>query len=61
MASCRCPYEFENTGFFCHALGDDQLESSELERVPSPQIDIFADKDRGPKLLVQAFEARCQD
>ena len=30
------------------------------KQMPSPQIDIFAHKDRGPKLLVQAFEARCQ-
>ena len=26
----------------------------------NPQTDIFAHKDSGPKLLVQAFEARCQ-
>ena len=60
MASCRCPDELEDAGFLCHALGDDGLDSSELEAVLNPQIDIFADEDCGPKLLVQAFEARCQ-
>src|ERR1700733_712380 len=60
MASCRIPYEFENAGFLCHALGNDRLEGSELEAVLNPRIDAFAHKNRRPELLVQAFEARSQ-
>ena len=46
LTSCRCPDELENAGFLCHALGNDQLEGSELEAMLSPQIDAFAHKDR---------------
>src|SRR5258708_4915008 len=60
LTSCRCPDELEDVSFLCHALGNDRLEGSKLEAVLSPQIDAFAHKDRGPKLLVQAFEARRQ-
>ena len=51
LASYRCPYEFEDTGFLSHAFGDDRLESSELKEVLNTQIDLFADQDRGPNCL----------
>src|SRR4029077_1779994 len=60
LISCRCPDQLENAGFLCHALGNDRLEGSELETMLSPQIDAFAHKDIGPKLLVQAFQTRRQ-
>src|SRR6476620_6702664 len=55
--SCRCPDEFENTSFACHALGNDGIKSPELEETFDPRVHILTNQDRCPGILVQAFKA----
>ena len=52
------PDEFENSGFFCHALGNDRIKGPEFEEILNPPVHVLADKDRCPGLLVQAFKTR---
>ena len=54
------PTSSKTACFLSHALGQDWFKSLELDTMPGPQIDAFADKDIGPKLFVQAASETCR-
>jgi hypothetical protein len=48
-----CLDKLINAGFLRHALGNDRIDRSESEAMRNPGVDLLADQDGGPILLVQ--------